>query len=45
MTEDEIDEYKERSAIIEYDGQLLREEAERIAIEIIISKRKKAIKE
>ena len=39
ITPDEREEYEERSAIIEYDGKVSREEAERQALEIVMRRR------
>lgn len=39
LSESERDEYEERAAIMEYDGGLLRAEAERLALERIFEKR------
>ena len=39
LTENERYEYEERAAIMEYDGVLPREEAERLALEIVRKRR------
>lgn len=39
LSEAERDEFEERAAIMEYDGELSREEAERLALEIIQRRR------
>lgn len=39
LSEAEREEYKERAAIMEYDGGLPRSEAERLALSIVVKRR------
>jgi hypothetical protein len=41
LSEDEREDFEERAAILEYDGQLSRYEAEKMALEIVKKKREK----
>ena len=43
LSEDEFEFYEERAAIIEYDGGLQREDAERMALDEVISRRQKML--
>ena len=40
LTPDELDYYEERAAIMEYDANMTREEAEQRALEMVVGRRK-----